>query len=46
MSNSLLIIEDEPLLGSELRRHFGKEGWDVELARNLAEARRLLLTRA
>ena len=42
MSNSLLIIEDEPLLGNELRRHFGKEGWDVELARNLAEARQLL----
>ena len=42
MSNTLLIIEDEALLGSELRRHFSKEGWDVELATSLAEARRLL----
>jgi DNA-binding NtrC family response regulator len=42
MSNSLLIIEDEPLLGSELRRHFSKEGWDVDLADTLAAARRLL----
>lgn len=42
MSDSLLIIEDEQLLGSELTRHFSKEGWDVDLASSLAEARRLL----
>ncbi len=42
MSHTLLIIEDAPLLGQELRRHYGKEGWDVEWARTLREARRLL----
>jgi two-component system response regulator AtoC len=42
MSYSLLIIEDEPLLGSELCRHFKKEGWEVELADTFAGARRLL----
>lgn len=42
MSDSLLIIEDEKLLGNELSRHLAGCGWDVELARSLAEARRLL----
>jgi len=42
MSNTLLIIEDEPLLGQELSRHYGKSGWEVELANDLKEARRLL----
>ena len=39
LSDSLLIIEDEALLGKELARHFTKEGWDVDLAATLAEAR-------
>jgi DNA-binding NtrC family response regulator len=43
MADTLLIIEDEALLGNELARHFRREGWFVELARNLADARRLLL---
>jgi two-component system response regulator AtoC len=43
MADTLLIIEDEALLGSELARHFRREGWLVELAPNLAGARRLLL---
>ena len=42
MPQTLLIIEDEPLLGNELSRHYGKAGWDVEWANNLTEARRLL----
>lgn len=35
----LLIIEDEKLLGSQLKRRFERAGWDVTLARSLAEAR-------
>jgi DNA-binding NtrC family response regulator len=42
MSESLMIIEDEPLLGSELARHFTRQGWEVELAESLGKARRLL----
>ena len=42
MTNTLLIIEDETLLGQELYRHYGKAGWDVELASDLREARRLM----
>ncbi len=42
MPNTLLIIEDEPLLGNELSRHYSKAGWEVEWANNLAEARQLL----
>jgi two-component system response regulator AtoC len=45
MPQTLLIIEDEALLGQELLRHFRREGWDVRLASGLDEARRLLLTR-
>jgi DNA-binding NtrC family response regulator len=41
----LLIIEDEALLGAEISRHYRKEGWEVEWAVNLAEARRCLLER-
>jgi CheY-like chemotaxis protein len=43
MIETLLIIEDEKLLGSELSRHYRQSGWDVVLATNLAEARALLL---
>jgi DNA-binding NtrC family response regulator len=35
----LLIIEDESLLGSELCRHYRKQGWDVDWAPSLNKAR-------
>ncbi len=43
MSDSLLIIEDEKLLGEELARYFRKQGWTAELALDLAQARRKLI---
>ena len=43
MIETLLIIEDEKLLGSELSRHYRQLGWDVVLANTLAEAKTLLL---
>jgi DNA-binding NtrC family response regulator len=36
---TLLIIEDEKLLGLELSRHYRQSGWEVVLASHLAEAR-------
>ena len=39
MIKTILVIEDESLLGSELVRHYRKEGWDVEWAKTLEEAR-------
>lgn len=42
MIETMLIIEDEKLLGSELSRHYQKLGWDVVLAGALAEAEELL----
>ncbi len=42
MSDSLLIIEDERLIGEELARHFRKQGWEVELAQDLEKARHKL----
>lgn len=42
MADTLLIIEDERLLASELARHFRKQDWDVELVSTLADARRSL----
>lgn len=42
MADSLLIIEDEKLLGTELARLFGKHGWEVELVADLAQARKKL----
>lgn len=39
---TLLIIEDEKLLGSELSRHYRQSGWDVVLATSLSEAKALL----
>ena len=39
----LLVIEDEPLLGAEISRHYRKSGWEVELAASNAQARKLLL---
>ncbi len=43
MPETLLIIEDETLLGTELSRHFGQLGWEVALADSLNAARRALL---
>src|SRR5690242_12893063 len=42
MTETLLLIEDEPLLSAELQRHFRREGWDVHVAPSLAKARRAL----
>jgi len=39
MAKTILIIEDEPLLGAELKRHFVQVGWRVELAEQLGAAR-------
>jgi DNA-binding NtrC family response regulator len=42
MPNTLLIIEDEALLGAELTRHYRRHGWDVEWATTLAHAEGLV----
>ena len=42
MAETLLLIEDEKLLGEELVRHLQREGWEVKLADNLGTARRFL----
>lgn len=44
MTNTVLIIEDEKLLGSELNHYFQKQGWDVVLQTNIADARQYLLS--
>ena len=43
MPDTLLVIEDEDLLGGELARHFRGQGWEVVRSRSLAEAERELL---
>lgn len=43
MIKTLLIIEDEKLLGSELSRHYRQLGWEVTLAANLAQAKEQLV---
>jgi len=43
VSDTLLIVEDEALLGREMQRRFVKQGWDVVLSTNLADARRQLI---
>jgi two-component system response regulator AtoC len=43
MSDTLLLIEDEPLLSAELVRHFKRAGFEVMTAGTLAQAKRLLL---
>ena len=43
MSDTLLLIEDESLLGTELARHFRRGEWEVVLVADLAGARRALL---
>jgi len=45
MMQTLLIIEDEKLLGSELSHHYKKMGWEVVLAATLKEARELLISK-
>ena len=44
MIKTLLIIEDEKLLGSELSRHYKAHGWEVTLVANLAQAKEQLVT--
>ncbi|MCB1675412.1 MAG: sigma-54-dependent Fis family transcriptional regulator [Halioglobus sp.] len=46
MSESLLIIEDEQLLGSELVRHYQRAAWDVEWVKTAADARLALFDKA
>ena len=38
MADTLLLIEDEALLGAELARHFRREGWEVFHCEDLASA--------
>jgi len=40
---SLLVIEDEPLLGAEVSRHYRQDGWEVEWAKSCGQARKFLL---
>ncbi len=43
MSEALLLIEDEALLGSELQRHYRRNGWEVTWAKNLKQAKEILV---
>lgn len=43
MIETLLIIEDEKLLGTELSRHYRQSGWEVVLAGSLEKAGELLV---
>jgi two-component system, NtrC family, response regulator AtoC len=43
VADTLLIIEDEDLLGNELLRHYQREGWEVTRASDLAQASHALL---
>lgn len=45
MSETLLIIEDEQLLGSELMRHYRRASWEVVWAKTFAQARSQLFER-
>ncbi len=45
MPDTLLILEDEALLGKELLRRYQRAGWDVALATDIQTARELLLVR-
>jgi two-component system, NtrC family, response regulator AtoC len=45
MADTLLVIEDEALLGAELCDEFASAGWETSLAANIAEAERLLFER-
>lgn len=46
MTNLMLIIEDEPLFGSELQRHYRRQGWDVVWVKDLASAENELSSKA
>lgn len=46
MPNTILIIEDEALLGSELQRHYNRHGWEAVLATDIDSAANLLLKQA
>lgn len=46
MADTLLIIEDEAILGAELERHYRREGWEVLRATTVAGARSMLLDQA
>ena len=46
VTDTLLLIEDEDLLGGELTRHLRREGWEVARARTIVHARRLLVDEA
>ncbi|MFT6917189.1 MAG: two-component system response regulator AtoC [Motiliproteus sp.] len=39
MTKTLLIIDAEPQLGTELKRHYSRQGWHVVLVNSLAGAR-------
>jgi DNA-binding NtrC family response regulator len=43
MTNNLLIIEDEQLLGAELQHHFRRNGWNTTWRKTLAEAEQTVL---
>lgn len=43
MIKSLLIIEDESLIGSELQRYFQKNAWEVEWAKTIDQAQRIIM---
>jgi DNA-binding NtrC family response regulator len=43
MTGGLLVVEDEPLLGAEMSRHYRQNGWEVEWAPSLSQARKILL---
>lgn len=45
MPKTMLILEDEELLGSEIESHFLSEGWDVVRTLNIEEARTQLVSR-
>lgn len=42
MADIMLIVEDERLLGSELKRHYARLGWEVELAASTEDAKTVL----
>jgi two-component system response regulator AtoC len=42
VADTLLIIEDEKLLGAELQRYFRRQGWEVEWTRTLRDSEQLL----
>lgn len=45
MMKTLLIIEDEKLLGSELSRHYKQSGWEVSVCTTLETAKACLISK-